>query len=97
MRIYFINYVYLLVVEISDAADSARSDDTGKLKFAILNYIHEDVKKGSKFDDNTHFIYEPLFPHDHKDYRGFRHVDTANLLCPIRLKEEFDTDPRYAF
>jgi hypothetical protein len=80
-----------MIFKFSDAANEARADDTSKLKFAILNYMFEDPKAGSKFKD--HEGYEILIPIDIKDSRGFRHIDTASFLCPLRLKEEFEKDP----
>jgi len=53
--------------------------------------MFEDPKGGSKFKDLEG--YEVLLPVDTKDSRGFRHIDTASLLCPLHLKEEFDHDP----
>lgn len=80
-----------IIFKFSDAANEARADDTGKLKFAIFNYIFKDPKAGSKFRDLEG--YEILLPTDSKDNRGFRHVDTASFLCSLRLKEEFEKDP----
>jgi len=53
--------------------------------------MYEDPKAGSSFKDLEG--YEILLPNDLKDSRGFRHIDTANFLCPLRLKEEFEKDP----
>ena len=91
MRFYVL--LSLNSTKISEAANSARADDTGKLKFSILNYIYEDLKVGSKF--KNHHGFETLLPNDPKDDRGFRHLDTADLLCPLRLNEEFEADQQY--
>ncbi len=80
-----------MIFKFSDAANEARADDTGKLKFALLNYMYEDPKTGSSFKDLEG--YEILLPNDSKDSRGFRHIDTASFLCPLRLKKEFEKDP----
>ena len=72
------------------AAAASRSDDTTKLKSAILTYIHEDPKRGSKFSDTDNF--ELLVTSDSKDLRGFRHLDTAVHLCPLRLMDDFEND-----
>jgi hypothetical protein len=31
-----------------------------------------------------------------KEFRGFRNIDTADHLCPLRLKAEFEENPVYA-
>jgi hypothetical protein len=61
------------------------------LKTAILSFIHEDPKRGSKFAAD--YEIEILVASDAKDMRGFKHVDIAALLCPLRLKGDFDEDP----
>jgi hypothetical protein len=88
---YYIYWHVFIIFKFSDAANEARADDTGKLKFAILNYMFEDPKSGSKFKDLEG--YEILLPIETKDSRGFHHIDTASFLCPLRLKEEFEKDP----
>ena len=72
-------------------AAHSRSDDTGKLKFDILKYIYEDPKKGSRFPvelQDAHVVAS-----DSKMLRGFRHIDFADHLCPLRLKAQFERDP----
>jgi len=32
---------------------------------------------------------------DSKDLRGFFNIDTADLLCPLSLKDRFEDDPEY--
>jgi hypothetical protein len=78
-------------LKVSSAASGLRSDDTTKLKSAILSFIHEDPKHGSIYA--TDYVMEILVPSDAKDLRGFKHVDTAAHLCPLRLKADFDKDP----
>ena len=73
------------------AASGLRSDDTTKLKSAILSFMHEDPKHGSIYAAD--YVVEILVPSDAKYMRGFKHVDTAALLCPLRLKADFDQDP----
>jgi len=81
----------IILLQISEAASASRSDDTAKLKSAILTYMHEDPKHGSRFKDDYDF--ELLVPGDSKDKRGFRHLDTAVHLCPLRLIDKFEKDP----
>jgi hypothetical protein len=78
-------------LKVSSAASGLRSDDTAKLKSAILSFIHEDPKRGSIYA--TDYVMETLVASDAKDLRGFKHVDTAAHLCPLRLKADFDRDP----
>jgi len=73
------------------AASGLRSDDTTKLKSAILSFIHEDPKHGSIYAAD--YEIEKLVANDAKDMRGFKHVDTAAHLCPLSLKADFDEDP----
>lgn len=80
-----------MLVKITKARNQARSDDTNKIKFCILNYMYEDPRIGSNFKDREGF--QALLSHDSKDRRGFNHVDTADLLCPLHLKDEFAADP----
>jgi hypothetical protein len=61
------------------------------LKSGILSLIHEVPKSGSIY--SADYEVEMLVAGDEKDIRGFRHVDTAAHLCPLRLKAEFDEDP----
>ena len=77
--------------KISQSASGLRSDDTAKLKTAILTYIHEDPKHGSKFASD--YEVEMLITSDSKVFHGFQHLDTGDLLCPLRLKAEFERDP----
>ena len=79
------------ISKVSASASGLRSDDTAKLKSAILPYIHEDPKSGSVYA--AFYDVELLLPSDIKDTRGFRHVDTAAHLCPLRFKAKFDEDP----
>lgn len=60
------------------------------MKSAILAYIHEDPKSGSEYAAD--YDVELLLPSDIKDMRGFKHVDTAAHLCPLRFKAKFDED-----
>jgi hypothetical protein len=78
-------------LKVSSAASGLRSDDTTKLKSAILSFLHEDPKHGSKYAAD--YEVEILVASDTKDVRGFSHVDTAAHLCPLRLKADFDEDP----
>jgi hypothetical protein len=88
--------MYILVssdrfLKVSSAASGLRSDDTTKLKGAILSFMHEDPKTGSIY--SADYEVAILVASDSKDMRGFRHVDTAAHLCPLRLKADFDDDP----
>ncbi len=84
-----------LSIKISEVANSARADNTGKLKFLILNYIYDDLKEGLKF--KNHHGFETLLPNNPKDNQGFQHSNMADLFCPLRLKEEFEADQQYDF
>jgi hypothetical protein len=79
------------VFELSHSACGLRSDDTTKLKTAILSLIHEDPKQGSTFAHDYNFA--RLIAGDPKELRGFHHIDTAAHLCPLRLKAHFEDDP----
>jgi hypothetical protein len=81
----------LTLFELSHSACGLRSDDTTKLKSAIITFIHEDPKQGSPFASDYDF--NILIASDSKDLRGFQHVDTATHLCPLRLKAHFENDP----
>ena len=50
----------------------------------------KDSRFREKVDD-----YIPLLPSVSKNFRGFRHADTASLLCPLRLLDQFEADPVY--
>ena len=80
--------------QVKIKARASRSDDTSTLKLTILEYIYEDPKKGSRFSAN--FETERLLSSDSKELRGFRNIDTADHLCPLSLKAEFENDPMYA-
>jgi hypothetical protein len=71
----------------------SRSDDVSSLKSPILEYIYEDPKKGSRFSDDTRS--ERILSSDSKELRGFRNIDTADHLCPLSLKAEFEKDPMF--
>ena len=62
-----------------------------KLKCTILSFIYEDPKHGSIYAADCEV--EILVASNAKDMRGFKHVDTAAHLCPLRLKANFDEDP----
>ena len=81
----------LIYSKISSSATGLRSDDTAKLKSAILAFIHEDPKIGSTYAAN--YDVEILLPSDIKDMHGFKHVDTAAHLCPLQFKAKFNEDP----
>ena len=63
-----------------------------RLKTLIPNYIREDPTQESRFRNRIE-DYMTLLPTASKNFRGFQHVDTASLLCPLRLKVEFEADP----
>ena len=80
--------------QVKVKARASRSDDTSTLKSIILEYIYKDPKKGSRF--SADFETERLLSSDSKELRGFRNIDTADHLCPLSLKAEFENDPVYA-
>ncbi len=82
---------FLTFFKITKARNQARSDDTNKIKFSILHLFYEDPKIGSKFKDRNEF--QALLAHDSKDSRGFKHIDTVDLLCPLCLQREFKENP----
>jgi hypothetical protein len=84
-------FIFYDTLKLSEAASASQSDDTTKLKSAILTYIHEDPAYGSRFRDDYEFGL--LVPGDPKDKRGFKHLDTAVHICPVRLKDDFEKDP----
>jgi hypothetical protein len=56
-----------------------------------LDFLYEHPKSQSKY--NFDWDIDRLTGSDAKAARGFNHVDTADLLCPFRLKEKFEEDP----
>ncbi|GLB33255.1 hypothetical protein LshimejAT787_0101390 [Lyophyllum shimeji] len=68
---------------MNKAAASARSDDTGSLRDAGLDYVELDRKL------------EPCIPPRSQKslYRGFNNITLARLLCPIQAVAEFDKNP----
>jgi hypothetical protein len=93
VRAYILRFIFALtILKISEAACGLRSDDTTRLKSAILTYFYEVPKNGSTFA-NDYDNFEVLVASDGKDLRGFQHMDTAVHLCPLRLKEQFEVDP----
>jgi hypothetical protein len=69
---------------MAKAAGSTRSDDSGSLRYAALQYVMEDVKV-------------PLAPTVPKQLtkadRGFNHSTLALMLCPRALLDEYNEDP----
>lgn len=81
---YVFGFLLTCIVQIYDGCLAARTDDTGHLKRPILHYIlHEGVVTHQMLDGLTF----------NKESRGFNHVTTARLLCPIQLVKDFDQDP----
>ncbi|KAF8910911.1 hypothetical protein CPB84DRAFT_1958086 [Gymnopilus junonius] len=80
-----------LIHLITEASGQSRGDDTSKLKTAILEYLYENPREGSKFKFD--YEIEQLLSADHKNIRGFNHLDTADLLCPLSMRDEFERDP----
>jgi len=78
--------------QVSNAAGDARAEETNRLKYLILEYIYKNPKKGSRFPAKLQA--KRLIISDSKALRGFQNIDTANLLCPLRLKEKFEQDPQ---
>ena len=77
--------------QVSEYAKRGRSDDTSKLKGAIVELIYEDPRAGSRFKDD--YDIQCLLAGDDKDTRGFYHLDTADLLVPLSMREDFNDDP----
>ena len=64
------------------------------MKFSILEYLFENPKRGSRFPPALKN--DRLLNSDSKNLRGFHNLDTADLLCPLRLHDQFNEDPMYA-
>ncbi|KAF8152288.1 hypothetical protein B0H34DRAFT_821131 [Crassisporium funariophilum] len=79
-----------LAKKVNEASEASRSCDTANIKKAIFGYIFENPYQGSHW---VEIVQEPLVPGDDKGARGFHHVETAALLCPLRLLDEFEEDP----
>ncbi|KAH9842995.1 uncharacterized protein C8Q71DRAFT_720381 [Rhodofomes roseus] len=61
----------------------ARSDDGTKVKNCILSFLPKNVED------------IPSIEQDHEKHtRGFHHLATARLLCPIALRGQFATNPQ---
>lgn len=58
-------------------AGKARSDDLNRIKDVILECADVEDPKGLK----------------EKSARGFKHPETARLLCPVTKLKKFDRDP----
>jgi hypothetical protein len=77
----------LIFWKLADHASQARSDDIHALRTRGILYILP-----GKFELATGFT-PPLSCTGPKAGRGFRHPQTARLLCPRNALDEFDTDP----
>jgi hypothetical protein len=68
---------------MSAAASAARQEDMGSIRYDALAYICRDNE-----------VLGPLIMKDlAKSSRRFNHVSTAQLLCPMKMLEEFKVDP----
>ncbi|KAA1471035.1 hypothetical protein DENSPDRAFT_836974 [Dentipellis sp. KUC8613] len=70
---------------ITQAANSARTDDAGSLRYVGLNYVPRELHKDA--------LIPPIPKQATKADRGFNHPMLARLLCPRKLLEQFDEDP----
>lgn len=71
---------------MTKAVGSARSDDCSSLRDTGLSYVAMDLPGGR--------LEPPILPHTDKgSHRGFKHPVLARLLCPMRLIEDFDSNP----
>ena len=70
-------------------------DDTNKLKFLFSNISTKILKTGSRFPTTLKNHRLLKFKLDPKDLRGFCNIDTGDLLCPLRLRDQFNEDPMY--
>jgi hypothetical protein len=69
---------------MAKAVGSTRSDDSGSLRYAALQYVMEDIK----------VPLEPTVPKQFtKADRGFNHSTLAHLLCPRALLDEYNENP----
>ena len=69
------------------------ADDTSKLKSSILEYLYEEPKRGTRFPAQLQD--ERLLSSDAKVLRGFQNIDTTDLLCPLKFRENFEEDLMY--
>lgn len=72
-------YSNLCDVKLSDASAHARGDDIRKLRDGILVLVEQSV--GGKVAPS-------------KSNRGWRDDVAGHLLCPRRLRDEYDADPK---
>jgi hypothetical protein len=88
-RCHILGYICALNfwLQLTEAANGARSDDIGSLVHDGLEYIALDLP--SK-------VLEPRIPIKQKKdiSRGFKHPVLARLLCPVKYLANFDADPK---
>jgi hypothetical protein len=66
---------------MAKSAGNTRSDDSGSLRYAALQYVMEDTKQPL----------EPTIPKQPtKADRGFNHKVLAYMLCPRILLDEYN-------
>jgi len=81
-----------ILIKLQTGANDARSDDTGKLKVVIaewlnsrnLQKIHNSGRDGneSESDDDSN-LNAPILSSKGKDERGISNNTTGRLICPI--------------
>ena len=72
--------------QLNSAANSARQEDAGSLKYAAIDYLPPNPQSDR--------INPPIMK-SVKCVRGFSHPTTARLLCPMKRVDEFDRDSAY--
>jgi hypothetical protein len=75
---------HLLGYQMTKSAGNTRSDDSGSIRYACVQYIMEDPKTPL----------EPTIPKQHtKADRGFNHPMLAVMLCPRSFLDTFKANP----
>jgi hypothetical protein len=70
----------LNILQISQHATNACSDDRSHLRHAIASFIYRDREL------------KPKLVEQNKSDRGFKHEELARLLCPADSIEDYDND-----
>jgi hypothetical protein len=76
-----------MCMKLNSAADSARQEDTGGIRYSALAFIPRDPE--------TIALNPPITKQSTWSSRGFNHPATARLLCPIKRLVDFEDNPRY--
>jgi hypothetical protein len=69
---------------MSKTITSTRSDDTGSIKYDIIDYLTD--------DPSTQALDPPISKRECKSDRGFNHPVIACLICPQRYLATYDAN-----